>query len=68
MIDLICLFFDTDSAYTEKYFGIPNNDDIASIQPYQNANLLDLVGGLRNRKFLLIYGTGDGKLTINDFF
>nr|XP_027196831.1 prolyl endopeptidase FAP-like [Dermatophagoides pteronyssinus] len=48
-----------DSAYTEKYFGIPNNDDIASIQPYQNANLLDLVGGLRNRKFLLIYGTGD---------
>lgn len=61
---MIFIFF-TDSAYTEKYLGVPNNDDPSSIQPYQDANLLDFVAGLRNRKFLLIYGTGDGKLKKN---
>ncbi|KPM08952.1 inactive dipeptidyl peptidase 10-like protein [Sarcoptes scabiei] len=46
-----------DAFYAERYLGVPKGSQ--NLRPYQESNLLDLTERLRNKKFLLIFGTGD---------
>lgn len=49
----------TDSAYSEKFFGVPNNKD--SLHTYDRANLLSSVALLQNKNFMIVLGTSDGE-------
>ena len=49
---------DTDSAYTERYMGLPTNETMKS---YQTSAVMHDIDLMRNKKFLLIHGTADGK-------
>ncbi|KAL4231266.1 hypothetical protein ACF0H5_008846 [Mactra antiquata] len=49
-----------DSFTSEKYMGLPREDD--NIQGYSRANVSKYVNNFRTSKFLLIHGTGDEKV------
>jgi len=51
----------SDSAYSERYLGVPDKRNLYS---YEDSNLLDNVVLLRNKNFLLVFGTSDG-LSLN---
>ncbi|XP_046386963.1 inactive dipeptidyl peptidase 10-like isoform X2 [Ischnura elegans] len=46
-----------DSAYTERYMGLPNVTD--NYRGYEEADMTKRAGNLREKMFLLIHGTAD---------
>ncbi|KAG8224551.1 hypothetical protein J437_LFUL002155, partial [Ladona fulva] len=46
-----------DSAYTERYMGLPNVTD--NYRGYEEADMTKRAGNLRDKMFLLIHGTAD---------
>lgn len=46
----------TDSIYTERFMGLPVNDNEAG---YRNSSLLLKYAGLRDKEYFLIHGTYD---------
>lgn len=49
-----------DSVYTERYMQLPD-DNIAE---YKNSNLMEIAGKIKGKKFLLIHGTADDNVHI----
>ena len=58
------LIFCIDSAYSERYLGVPDNRNLYS---YEDSNLLDNALLLKKKKFLIVFGTSDGKCTSVSF-
>nr|XP_046920004.1 prolyl endopeptidase FAP-like isoform X3 [Dermatophagoides farinae] len=52
-----------DSAYTERYMGLPTNETMKS---YQTSAVMHDIDLMRNKKFLLIHGTADDNVHIQN--
>jgi len=50
-------FFRVDSAFTERYMGLPNVTD--NYRGYEESDITKRAGNLREKLFLLIHGTAD---------
>jgi inactive dipeptidyl peptidase 10 len=50
-------FFCVDSAFTERYMGLPNVTD--NYRGYEESDITKRAGNLREKLFLLIHGTAD---------
>ncbi|XP_014238401.1 venom dipeptidyl peptidase 4 isoform X1 [Trichogramma pretiosum] len=46
-----------DSIYTERFMGLPTKED--NLQGYEDSSVMKRVERMRNKKFLLVHGTGD---------
>lgn len=56
-----------DSAYTERYMGLPisiGKRNISTIDHYFTSDLMNKAALLKKKKFLLIHGTADGKQNV----
>lgn len=51
------LFFATDSAYTERFMGLPENNEVS----YFRSDVMHMANNFKGKKYLLIHGTADGK-------
>ena len=58
-LKLICLLC-SDSIYTERYMNKPNDNT----DGYQSSSILPRASKLQDVDFLLIHGTGDGRLEV----
>ena len=59
-------FFKKDTAYTERYMGMPTLED--NLQNYQKNSPLNNVTNFKDKSYLILHGIADGKCCDNFFW